>query len=208
MNNRTFAVYSTKLSYLWNGRLFISFTFALVIYGKSHLENQVIKWKMSLLYLENFKNLSVNFFYIFLTFLQMNYRNNDFLFNFDVNPSQEVLQLDKAIVETQRIEAQLLQVLRNIKRLSMKFKTPTAREYFSFFEAPAERHCENGDHLTWNGCSLINEQSHNDDSNLPQNHQQTCEEITNDDYNPTTTTTTSSFFNKIINHNQSFLIAK
>lgn len=122
----------------------------------------------------------------------MNYRTDDFLFNFHLKPSQEVLQLDKAILETQRIEGQLLQVLRNIKSLSMKFKTPTAREYFSFFEAPDERQYENGDHLTWNGCSLINEQSHNDDSNLPQNHQQTCEEITNDDHNLITTTATNT----------------
>lgn len=134
----------------------------------------------------------------------MNYRKDEFLINFHVKPSQEVLQLDIAIQETQRIQSDLEQILRNIKRLSVKFKTPSAREYFSFFEAPDERKCENGDHLTWNYCSLINEQSHNDDSNLPQNHQQTCEEITNDDYNPTTT---SSFFNKIINHNQNFMIA-
>lgn len=72
MNNGTFAVYSTKLSYLWNIRLFISII-AFAISIENHLENQAIKrkisTKMSFLYLENFKNLLVNFLFYFVYFL-------------------------------------------------------------------------------------------------------------------------------------------
>lgn len=67
MNNGTFSVYSTKLSYLCNIRLFISII-AFAISIENHLENQVIKskisTKMSFLYLK----ISKKFQLIFILF--------------------------------------------------------------------------------------------------------------------------------------------
>lgn len=136
----------------------------------------------------------------------MNFRTDEFSLSFYLKPSYEVLHLNTAIQETKRIEAQLQLILNNVKKLYNKFQTPKAREYFCFFNTPDEMKCD--DFLTLSCCSLINEQSHNDDSNFPQNHQQTCKKITNDHHNLKTTITTSSFFNKIINHNHCIMIEK